>query len=176
MTSGIVCAIQKTGSAIAALRRVKEIFDSKAHVAAGFLGNEDGGPGQLTTTQLALIHEFGAPAAGIPARPFILPSHDKHRPEYQALLERTARACIETALKGGDAAGKYRKFLALIGTRMKTDIQNFVTQGEQVPPPNAPATLARKLAKSKKGATKAPRTLVDTGRMIGAVGWEVREE
>lgn len=33
--------------------------------------------------------------------------------------------------------------------------------------------LARKLSKTREGSTGEPRTLVDTGRMLGAVSWLV---
>ena len=63
------------------------------------------------------------------------------------------------------------KALNVLGAKYSAAVKNTVTQGEQIQPPNAPSTLARKMAKTRAGATNAARTLIDTGRMIGAVTW-----
>jgi len=63
------------------------------------------------------------------------------------------------------------KALNVLGAKYSAEVKNTVTQGEQIQPPNAPSTLARKLAKTREGAANGVRTLIDTGRMVGAVTW-----
>lgn len=63
------------------------------------------------------------------------------------------------------------KALNVLGAKYSAAVKNTVTQGEQIPPPNAPSTLARKLAKTARGSAGAVRTLIDTGRLIGSVTW-----
>ncbi|WP_141554542.1 hypothetical protein [Xenorhabdus stockiae] len=48
------------------------------------------------------------------------------------------------------------------------DIKDGIEQS--LPPPNAPATVARK---AKKGITSPDKTLVDTGSMQRAIDYEV---
>lgn len=156
-----------------------------AYVSAGYLGDggvvqtEDGG--SITMPQLAATHEFGVPPL-IPERPHVGPSFDRNRARYEALLVRLLR-------RWQDGHLELKQVLGLMGLEMVADIRRYVTEGPGVPPPNAPSTLARKLrlgrwakgqaaragkARFRKKGTKmnaqaAPRTLIDTGRMIGAL-------
>ena len=47
-----------------------------------------GGVGTLSLVEVAALHEFGAPGAGIPQRSFIRATVDAHRDEIEALQER----------------------------------------------------------------------------------------
>lgn len=161
-----------------------------AYVTAGYLG--DGGvvkteTGEtLTMPQLAAVHEFGLPPL-IPERPHVGPAFDRNRARYEALLTRLLQRWMDGVLE-------LKQVLGLIGLEMVADIRRYITEGPGVPPPNAPSTLARKLklgkwakgraARDAKGrflkkGTKvevnaAPRTLVDTGRMVGSLTHSVR--
>jgi hypothetical protein len=140
----------------------------KAYVKAGVLGGDKAArPGEaLTNVELALIHEYGAPSRHIPERSFIRSTFDAHREEYFALLRQLLQAVYANKLT-------VERALGLLGARMSADIKKRVTTGAEVPPPNAPSTLARKLAKTRKGSTGSVRTLIDTGRLIGSVAWAV---
>ena len=103
---------------------------------------------------------------------------------------------VQKGLAAGVASGlagahEYLRLLNLIGMKMAADMKGYITQGAGVPPPNAPATLARKLRKGSwkrkpmpalddfgrlkdPGAAGTPRPLVDTGRMVGSLTWLVR--
>lgn len=159
-------ALLKKGSAKVreALARTKQIRES--HVKVGLLGSKKAGRPEstLTNAQVAIYNEFGTSSQ--PARPFLRPAIVKHRDAYLKFLEKGYSAAIK-----GET--EITQSLGLLGQRASADVKNFVTQGEQVPPPNAPATLARKLGKTRKGSKGSPRTLVDTGRMVNAITYEV---
>ena len=151
---------------------LKSVEQSKSYVIAGVVGagaakDEGGG---MTSGSLALIHEFGAPAAGIPARPFVMASFRKHKAEYVKALGKLVENVVQGKMD-------YEQGLGMIGARMAYDMKAYVTQGPQIPPPNAPAVLRRKLEAGswKKTPGGAPRTLVDTGRMVGSLTWVVRK-
>ena len=143
----------------------KSLASDDVHVRVGVL--DDGRAGSenrdgITTGQLAVAMEFGT--ATIPARSWIGRTFDQKRAEVQVDMQR---------LLGHLVDGKITidKALNVLGAKYSAELKNTVTQGEQIPPPNAPSTLARKMAKTRAGAANVVRTLIDTGRMIGAVTW-----
>lgn len=144
----------------------KRLAADDVHVRVGVLddgraGSEVRGEG-ITTGQLAVAMEFGTDT--IPARSWVGLTFDRARAEVQADMQR---------LLGHLVDGKITvdKALNVLGAKYSAEVKNTVTQGEQIQPPNAPSTLARKMAKTRAGAANAARTLIDTGRMIGAVTW-----
>jgi hypothetical protein len=140
------------------LKVVKNLQDSKAYVKAGVFGDKAGERGEpLTTVDLAVIHEFGAPSAGVPERSFIRSSFEKHRPEYIAALRKLVAEVYGLKMS-------IPKALGIIGLRMATDMKRGITSGAGIPPPNAPATIARK---------GSDRPLVDTGRLMNSITWHV---
>jgi hypothetical protein len=149
----------------AELRRLKS-QGGGIYAKAGFLGAggerppEPGEPSGLTNAELAAVHEYGAPEVGVPARPFVGPAFDDNRERYELELRRLVGAFLSGSIHLEQALG-------ILGLLMASDIRRYVTEGDEVPPPNAPATLARKEAKSS-GSPWGVRTLVDTGRMIGS--------
>ena len=143
----------------------KRLAANDVHVRVGVL--DDGRAGSevrdgITNGQLAVAMEFGT--ATIPARSWVGLTFDKARSEVQSDMQ---------WLLGHIVDGKITvdKALNVLGAKYSAEVKNTVTQGEQIQPPNAPSTLARKMAKTRAGAANAVRTLIDTGRMIGAVTW-----
>lgn len=143
----------------------KSLAADDVHVRVGVLddgraGSED--HGGITTGQLAVAMELGT--ATIPARSWVGLTFDRARTEVQADMR---------TLLGHIVDGKITvdKALNVLGAKYSAAVKNTVTQGEQIQPPNAPSTLARKMAKTRTGAANAVRTLIDTGRMVGAVTW-----
>lgn len=162
----------------ALLKRVRDI--DTAYVKVGVLSGNgqvvapvamtpDGAPATLTAeggpiaappigiAELAAIHEFGSPAAGIPERSFL-----------RATLRNKSRAIIATTGKIAKAylAGRVGlvQGLGLLGAFVSTEVKKTITEGAGVPPPNAPSTIARK---------GSARPLVDTGRLLGSITWEI---
>lgn len=143
----------------------KRLAANDVHVRVGVLddgraGSED--RGGITTGQLAVAMEFGT--SHVPARSWVGLTFDRARAEVQADMRQ---------LLGRVVDGKITvdKALNVLGAKYSAAVKNTVTQGEQIQPPNAPSTLARKLAKTREGAANGVRTLIDTGRMVGAVTW-----
>lgn len=161
------------------------------HAKAGILGaqateehqgREEGEGKKPTNVELAAIHEFGVPGK-IPARPFIQGTFELHRRVYQGQLRILAGDWFSRAT--GRAGMPLERALGLMGLRMASDMKLRVTSGAGIPPPNAPSTIKRKLAKGEwKGrspgeeaantaAGRGPRPLVDTGRLVGSISHAV---
>ena len=112
----------------------------------------------LTNVQLAAIHEFGAPRAGVPERSFIRATIDANRSTYRAeVIPRLIKAVVE-------ARSSIHRAFNLLGLKVVADIKNRIVTGAGVPPPLKPATIAAK---------GSDRPLVDTGRLLGAITHEV---
>lgn len=164
--------IKDTDKGFARIKREVERMASKhPGVRVGLVGakaeeSHEGSP--FTNAQIAAVHEFGSPQMGIPQRSFLGASFDKNRETYVKLLTASVKAMFEGKMTSERALG-------LVGAKAAADVKSFVTQGPEIPPPNAPATLARKQALTRKGSTGSVRTLVDTGRMIDAVSWIVED-
>jgi hypothetical protein len=131
-----------------------------AHVRVGVLsskgGDADHGEG-ISMVELAAIHEFGAPRAGIPERSFIRRTFAKKARETAAMTKELARAVVLNKLS-------VAKALDVLGVWGAAAVRETITQGSPIPPPLAASTVA------KKGST---RSLVDTGRLVGAIQHEV---
>lgn len=114
---------------------------------------EEGSP--LTLLEVAAVHEFGAPAAGIPQRSFIRAGVDAQLAEIQR---------VQRALAGQTIRGATTLDVALdrLGAKVAALLQNRIAAG--IDPPNSPATIAR------KGSSKP---LVDTGQLKAAITWRV---
>lgn len=136
------------------------------YVKIGVLGGpRDRRPGEsITNVQLALVHEFGAPSRNIPQRSFIRAPFRAHFQEYKALLVRLVRGSLRK--KSLDVVPA----LAIMGEKIAADLKK---SAPGTPPPNAWRTLVAKLRKSRKGSTGSPQTLVDTGRMVNSITYQV---
>jgi hypothetical protein len=149
-------------------KRLREIAAQLTHppsVKAGVLGSADRREGDpIGNVELAMIQEFGT--QHIPARPFIFSTFREQLPKYRAAL----RAMTKDYLRKGI---NLRRVFGLLGQRMAADMKSKIVGGPEIPPPNAPSTLARKRAKGRPGAKYDPRTLVDTGRMVDSISYEV---
>jgi hypothetical protein len=128
------------------------------------VGFPEGGPARLhdtiTNAELAYIHDRGAPAANIPARPFLEPGINNAIP----IVDRIAKAAIRTALDTGNVAA-IRQGLDRMGHAAVGEVQRKIATGPFVP--LAPATIAAK-------GSSTP--LIDTAQMRQAVSYEVRRK
>lgn len=109
---------------------------------------------QATNAEIALVHEFGSPAAGIPERSFLRSTIDAHRARYTAAIKKIAAQ----VLKGKDTYTA----MNLLGMSAAADVKRTIQQG--VAPPLQPETIAR------KGSSKP---LIDTGQLITSVTWRL---
>lgn len=151
----------------------------RAHVRIGVLSSkggdakhesEDDEGAPITMVELMAIHEFGAEikmtrADGstyvikIPERAPIRRTFAQKQAELAEMCAKLAKAVVMGKLTPARA-------LALLGQWGVAAVRATVTEGEGVPPPNAEST------KKAKGSS---RPLVDTGRLIQSVSYDVVE-
>ena len=112
---------------------------SKATILCGILETAQHDDAGMTVASLGAIHEFGL---GVPERSFIRAWYDNSKSEIEAIL----------------AAVHDEQGLQIAALQLEASMKNWVNAG--VPPPNAPATVARK-------GSSLP--LVDTGILRAAI-------
>jgi hypothetical protein len=157
---GVRFSIRETDRGWQEITRILETLKQrKSFVKAGVLGSAAPRDG-ISNVDLAMIHEFGAPKAGIPERSFIRSAFDRGRSGYIELLAKFIRRVYERRMTIEQALG-------LAGLQMATDMKKGVTAGAGIPPPNKEATI------KAKGSS---RPLVDTGRLVDSISWEVKLE
>lgn len=102
---------------------------------------EDEEGAAVTNAQLGYIHEFGAPGANIPARPFLIPGVRKGEKAYMPHL----RAAADTALQAG-SQDKVDKALTAAGMIAASSAKHEIHTGDFAP--LKPSTIrARKYAR-----------------------------
>lgn len=147
-------------------RKMTEAGIENAHVKVGVLaaaGAESAGAG-ITMVELAAIHEFGSPAAGIPERSYI-------RFTMLAKGDELRTKCTALAVLLVNEQMTFDRALGLLGTWASTEIRKSITE-RKIKQELRPATIARK-NRTSKDATDQTTALVDTGRLLNAITWEV---
>ncbi len=132
---------------VAELRRAT---NGGAYAKVGILGGTEERDGGVSAVELGTIHEFGAPAAGIPERSFLRRTFDRKKDEWYAL---TRQLC--SLLYGGRIT--MSKALGLLGARAAADMKATITDGPEIPPPPKPETLRRKQGLTQRLASDAAR-------------------
>lgn len=132
------------------------------HVQVGVLASKGGSADHdgISMVELAAVHEFGAPGAGIPERSFIRRTFHEKRKELGAITGRLAKQVLTKSLEVPRA-------LDMLGAWGANEVKNTIAKGPHIPPPLKPATIAR------KGSS---RPLVDTGRLLNSIQWEVKRK
>lgn len=128
-------------------RLVRDMKDIKrkgeSYAKAGVLGStaprEDGDP--LSNVDIAIVHEFGAPNAGIPERSFIRSTFNRERAKYIQLLRLLAPRIYADQI---DAT----KALGLLGLRMAADMKGAIQGG--LSPALSASTIHKRLMRSVK--------------------------
>lgn len=122
---------------------------------------DEGDP--VNNAALGYIHEFGAPEANIPARPFLIPG-------VRSATDRVAisfRRAGEAALSGNNE--KAEASINAAGMAAVASVQRRLTDGPFVP--LAETTLA---ARRRRGVTRT-KPLIDTGQLRRAVTYVLRK-
>lgn len=106
--------------------------------------------------EIGLVHEYGAPAAGIPARSFIRQAFERRRDELVQLQAKLSEAIL---------AGKIdeKRAMGLLGAWGSGAIKATITRDGTFAPLK-PATVKR------KGSDKP---LINTGQLVGAITFVV---
>lgn len=144
----------------ALIARMRALRASKATVSAGILSDapkkeREGSSGRYSLLEVAAVHEFGAPAAGIPARSFIRATFDEKRDEIARLQQVLLTKIVKGEMELVPA-------LNAMGAKFAGWCQARIAEG--ISPPLAPATIAAK-------GSSTP--LVDTGQLRSAITWKV---
>ena len=152
------------------LMSLGEALKGGSFVKVGILADSAKGglhvPGAaLTVAEIAAVLEYGTEDGHIPSRPFLRQTFDKQVDE----MARLAKAAVLKILDGKMGVAQA---LGLMGAKLAAEVKKTITAGPEVPPTNAPSTKRAKESKRAKGNVADVRTLVDTGRMVGAVTWE----
>lgn len=77
---------------------------SQKAVYIGVPAGKAGRGGPINNAELSYIHEFGAPAAGIPARPHLVPGIERIRDEAAKELEEAGKKALEGDIGAVEAA------------------------------------------------------------------------
>ena len=118
---------------------------------------EDG----MSIVEVAALQEFGSPGGMIPERSFLREPLKNAKDDMAKISERIMKAIV--AGKMDEKTG-----LALLGQWAVKTCRNAITEGDGIPPPNAPSTIAKK---------KSSRPLVgNTGRLINSITYQVSGE
>lgn len=107
--------------------------------------------------EYAVYNEFGT-SRGIPPRPFMSTTYDRYHKETEKFIEFMYNDLIEGKMNAD-------KLLRTAGEQYQKRIQQTIREAKDWAAPNAPETVARKGSSSP---------LIDTGRMIGTVRYEVK--
>ncbi|MCH8179772.1 MAG: hypothetical protein IIA02_08345 [Proteobacteria bacterium] len=122
----------------------------------------DGEP--INNAALGYIHETGAPAAGIPARPFLVPGVAAAGAPMALQLKKAAQA----AIVGNPRAVDQRLHAA--GLVAETSVKNTINVG--VEPALADSTIAARERRGRTGTVP----LIDTGSLRNSVTHVVRRK
>lgn len=140
----------------------------ESHVKVGVLsddrGRESVGQG-VTVIELAAIHEFGAPGAGVPERSFIRAAMKRHEKDLERVTAALARKYITGELS-------LEKALNQLGAVSSAWIKKFIAD-DQVMPPTGAEQNTRKNRRAGKPDDAETTTLIDTGRLMNAITWKV---
>lgn len=158
----MVTVIRATSASDKMRAAVKTIAAKKLRVGWFDTGQyQDGTP----VAYVAAIHEFGNPAGGVPARPFMRPTIEAKTPEWKSTLAGGAHQVLNGRLNaeqmlgqvGQMAAGNIAETIASINT-----------------PALKPSTIkGRESRRKSPGVSTKP--LVDTGLLIQSVNHKVED-
>ena len=115
----------------------------------------------MDNATLGYIHEFGAPGANIPARPFLIPGVASVKGKTSDRLGRGMGAALS-----GDFAECDRQMHAA-GMIAQNAVKALINSG--IAPALAPRTLANRRARGRTGEV----SLIDTGQLRNAITYVV---
>lgn len=121
---------------------------------------DEGAP--LNNAEIGYIHEFGAPEANIPARPFLVPGVRNAEAAIAHQLRAGALAALDGNLEGTEAR------MAAAGQAAVNGVVEKITTGPFAP--LAPYTLERRKAKGRTGE----KPLLDTGQLRRSITYVIR--
>lgn len=138
-------------------RITKEIHELKGHSIKIGIWDEGGGEGnkKASVLEYAMFNEFGT--SRIPARPFMQTTYDNHADEVKKFTELMVDKIINNS-------ATTERTLKVIGEFYQMKVQQTIREAKNWAAPNDPKTVELKGSSSP---------LIDTGRLIGAVRYEI---
>ena len=125
---------------------------------------KEGDQEPINNAQLGYIHEYGAPASNIPARPFLNPGIAHSQESINNHLQKAAKAAMDGDSEKVDVELNATGLIAQAGAR------NEITNGDLAP--LAESTLA---ARRRRGRT-VTKPLIDTGQLRNSITYVIREK
>lgn len=120
--------------------------------------------GEMNNATLAYIHENGAPASNIPARPFMRPGVEDVKDKIANEFKLGARSAVQ----GNEA--EIDKRMNRAGLIAQSAMRARINEGP--PPPLKPGTIA---ARNRRGRT-GTKPLIDTGQLRNSINYVVRKK
>ena len=177
--------VKKTKDNVEALlEKMRRLTDTEVFVG---IPEEKGDrqEGAMTNAQLAYIHEFGSPAANIPARPFIHPGIRKAKSAITAIMKKGAQEALSSKDKnaGMDVFEK-------VGMTARNFVVREITNPDPAFAPLKAGTVRARLRKTAAGRRKLKtltkdglkqwaqgniKPLIDTGQLRAAITYVVRK-
>jgi phage gpG-like protein len=139
------------------MKKILKQAAEKAFVAVGIVQDKPHDK-KFTIVDLATVHEFGSSNGHIPARSFIRSTCDANQTKYLDKLKKLEKAYFESKLT-------LKQALSQMGALVSSDMRQNINAGN-IKPPLKPKTIKRK---------KSSKPLIDTGRLKGAISYEVRD-
>lgn len=139
----------------------------------GTLGTTKRSTGPINNATLGYIHETGAPAANIPARPWLSPGVSLSRSQWEPYLRQAGKAAFEGKMSVMDRALHAAGIKAVSATKIR------ITSGSAGFQPLSDRTIAarRRRTPSRQAMTSADVTpLVDTAQMLNSIAYVVRKK
>lgn len=169
----------KTYSTNDPLQRMQQVvkYALRQKLLIGIPAEKNARPdGTATNAQLGYWHEYGAPEANLPARPFLAPGMEKAEPMIVAELARAMMKGIERAGRDGDVSGGKAAIdegLNRVGLRAVDIIKGQITAG--LSPPLAERTVYARLHRKKNRRTGPDmKPLIDTGQLLRSISYVIR--
>jgi hypothetical protein len=138
-------------------RKIGKLAD--ASVSVGVLkADEPHADSDMTIVEIAAVHEFGSPAAGIPERSFIRSTFENSDVvnQQRALCAKVARKIIRDKMTPEEG-------LQILGQWGVAQVKKRIRA--HIPPPLKDETIKRK---------KSSTPLIDTGQLLNALTYEVK--
>ena len=145
------------------LRTMSDLVTSDVLVGIPAETTERSGGEPINNATLGYIHENGAPAAGIPARPFLVPGVAAVEEKVAAQLGKGAQAAM-----AGDERGVQQRLHAA-GLVAENSVKATINAG--VEPALAESTVQARARRGRTGTVP----LIDTGKLRNSITHVVRK-
>lgn len=152
-------SLTKKGPGLAKLKKLFDKLELQPEVKIGILLAKDARTGNPpSNVAVGVIHEFGAPEAGIPQRSFLRATADAKGEQWMRVLEKALGKAIDGDIAPGDA-------LELAGLRASADVRATIVAG-----------IGPELAASTIRAKGSSKPLIDTAQVLNSITHAVEKQ